>query len=432
MWCGLLHRCNAKDEFLTVVIRQTRVVWFNTFNFPKTEVGSGKSGAPVQTLENLEMKKTLVAIAALAATGAFAQSAVTLTGNLDFAYASITGTQPVSNAKTITTGNGTSSTSVINIDAIEDLGNNLKAKAHYGLDPRTLSNDSLGYTAQAAAQATSNTLTGLARDEVYVGLAGNFGEIKLGAPNSIGLNVFQAASPLGTGVGSGYAPNSGQFTNAVVTTRYNRSARFDSPAIAGFTASVLYAPGNDVAADATTNSASLYQANQVPNARKTTEIGLKYANGPLNVAFANIKQDTAANAIGWYANNPGTGAVTEATSSNVLGANYAFSTGTTIYAGVNRGDKLTTTSGAAAWAKGTRYAVKQNLGNVDLIAQYSTYETSTAKQTVSGLRADYNFSKTAAAYVGYESWDTGIAAADAKSTSSGDRKIVSMGIRKSF
>jgi len=61
-------------------------VWFNTCNFPKTEVGSGeKAGAPIQTLENLEMKKTLVALAALAATSAFAQS-VTLYGLVDIGY----------------------------------------------------------------------------------------------------------------------------------------------------------------------------------------------------------------------------------------------------------------------------------------------------------------------------------------------------------
>jgi Gram-negative porin len=354
-----------------------------------------------------------------------------LTGNLDFAYASITGTQPVSNAKTITTGIGTSSTSVINIDAIEDLGNGLKGKVHYGLDPRTLSNDSLGYTAQAADKATSNTVTGLARDEVYVGLASNYGEIKLGAPNSIGLNTFQAASPLGTGIGSGYAPNSGAFTNAVVTTRYNRSARFDTAAIEGFTASVLYAPGNDVAPDTTANAASLQQANQVVNARKTTELGLKYANGPLNVAFANIKQAKMTNSPGWYANAPGTGAVTEETSSNIFGANYKFQD-TTVYFGRNNGDKLTTTSGVAVAAKGTRFAAKQTIGQIDLIAQSSKYATGGVQQKVTGLRADYNFSKTTAAYIGYEKWDTGIAAALAKSTSSGDRKVVSMGLRKSF
>ncbi|MEN9619136.1 MAG: hypothetical protein RL406_1373, partial [Pseudomonadota bacterium] len=72
-------------------------VWFNTSNFPKTEVGFEKFGTPVQTLENLEMKKTLVAIAALAATGAFAQSNVTLYGIADVSYGN----------KTHTAGNGT-------------------------------------------------------------------------------------------------------------------------------------------------------------------------------------------------------------------------------------------------------------------------------------------------------------------------------------
>ncbi len=35
----LLQRNNANDDFLTVVIFQTTGVWFNTYNFPKTEVG---------------------------------------------------------------------------------------------------------------------------------------------------------------------------------------------------------------------------------------------------------------------------------------------------------------------------------------------------------------------------------------------------------
>ncbi len=35
----VLHTCNGKDEFLTPVIVLCGRVWFNTFNFPKTEVG---------------------------------------------------------------------------------------------------------------------------------------------------------------------------------------------------------------------------------------------------------------------------------------------------------------------------------------------------------------------------------------------------------
>jgi hypothetical protein len=35
----LLHVCNGNDVFLTAVIVFCSRVWFNTFNFPKTEVG---------------------------------------------------------------------------------------------------------------------------------------------------------------------------------------------------------------------------------------------------------------------------------------------------------------------------------------------------------------------------------------------------------
>ena len=37
----LLQARNANDDFLAVVTSQTTRVWFNTYNFPKTEVGSG-------------------------------------------------------------------------------------------------------------------------------------------------------------------------------------------------------------------------------------------------------------------------------------------------------------------------------------------------------------------------------------------------------
>ena len=87
------------------------------------------------------MKKTLVALAALAATASFAQSSVTITGNLDFAYSNTTGTSLTNNGTTFATTTGTGSTSVINLDAIEDLGGGMKATVHYGLDPRTLAND---------------------------------------------------------------------------------------------------------------------------------------------------------------------------------------------------------------------------------------------------------------------------------------------------
>jgi predicted porin len=385
---------------------------------------------------------------------AFAQSTVTLSGNLDFAGARVTGSAAVSNGTTFSTTVGTASTSVINLDAVEDLGAGLVVKAHYGLDPRSLSNDAMTLTLQGngnatstatttqtpgtVGQATSNTLTGLNRDEVYVGLAStSTGEIRLGAPNSIGLNVFQAASPLGTGVGSGYAPNTGKGMNSVVQTRYNRSVRYDSPAISGVTVSLVYAPGNDIAADTTVSAASQYNASFIPNSRKATEFGLKYANGPLNLAVVSITQGTANYPTGYYANAAGIVAAA-ATSATVFGANYTMGS-TTVYAGYNTGNALASNAdGTTVNSKGYRYAVKQTVGQVDLIAQYQYQQqagNSTAsndvKNQVTGARADYNFSKTAAAYFGYEKWNTGLAAND-NSTSKGDRTIVSIGLKKQF
>jgi len=231
-------------------------------------------------LENFEMKKSLVALAALAATSAFAQ--VTLSGNIDFANASVSGTQLLAKGNTISQTTGTSSTSVLNIRAVEDIGGGMKVTGHYGLDPRSLANDAFSVSnnrgAAGATAALGVTATGLSRDELFVGIEGGFGNLRLGSPNSIGLNSFQVSSPLGTGVGSSYTGGgtAGTMTNSYVQTRYSRSLRWDSPVINGFQAAVLYAPGNDqpsVAAAAVTSGT--IAAPLIPNNRKATEFGLR-------------------------------------------------------------------------------------------------------------------------------------------------------------
>ncbi|PIT71953.1 porin [Limnohabitans sp. B9-3] len=381
-------------------------------------------------------------MAALAAFGAQAQSSVTLSGNLDFAYANVGGTQLLAKGSTISTGAGTASTSVINIRAVEDLGAGLKATAHYGLDPRALANDSLAVTnnnpAAAAQSAPTNTTTGLARDEAFVGIEGAFGNIRLGAPNSIGLNTFQVASPAGTGVGSGYTGGgtAATMTNSFVQTRYSRSIRWDSPVMAGFTASYLMAPGNDQTYYA---ASGVSTALLIPNARKGTEFGLRYANGPLTVAFANVAQTEQANAAGWYSAAAYSATTSlKKTSVNLLNASYTLGN-TTVYAGWNDGDRLAgfaATDGAAVKSKGSRYAIKHTMGAIDLMAtvtnQTANSGTSGAevKAKVTGFRADYNLSKTAAAYIGYEKFDTGTAYSNSLTT--GDRTITSAGLKKSF
>ena len=426
---------------------------------------------------------------------AFAQ--VTITGNIDFAGAKVGGSQVWAYGTTFSQTVGTASTSVINLDAVEDIGGGTKVTAHYGLDPRTLSNDAYAVTSNtgvvsnagsqgcaattaALAGTTSatcttgtvggqaNTATGLSRDELYVGAAGSFGNIRLGSPNSIGLDTFSNGSPGGTGIGGGYTGGgtAGTMTNSFVQTRYNRSARYDSPVMSGFSASLMYIPGNDQTAQTTGVATTSYTSGAIapstvpvayliPNARSGSEYGIKYANGPLTVMYTNISQGLQVNQTGWYAGGSNTKAAK--TSANFITAQYAMGN-TTFYVGMNDGQRLAPIGSAGDTAtltvdsKGKRYAIKQVVGNVDLMATLTTqealgvtaiasgtptsassaYTSSVIKAKVLGLRAQYNLSKTAAVYAGYEKYSTGADYNATALTTTGDRTIASMGLRKSF
>jgi predicted porin len=302
---------------------------------------------------------------------------------------------------------------VINITSVEDLGGGMKATAHYGLDPRNLSND-------AGA---------IGRDELFVGVSGGFGNIRLGSPNSIGLTTFLAASPLGTGVGSGYGATAGDYSSV----RYSRSARYDSPAFSGVTLSVLYAPGNDQAVANGVAAAPL-----IANARNVTEIGLRYANGPLTVAFANVSQAAQTNTSVLTAGASSVVSLKK-TSSNILAASYAIGN-TTLSAGWNDGDALATITGASLKSEGYRLGVAHTMGAITLRASQAEQKTNLIKETVTGLRADYALSKRSTVYMGYEAWDNKKATTAAASTAmsgfaavnSGDRKIMSLGVRHAF
>ncbi len=357
------------------------------------------------------MKKSLIALAALAATASFAQSSVTLSGNMDVAASNVSGTQSNVKGTTVAQSASTATTSVINIIAVEDLGGGMKATAKYGFDPR--------------ATVTDNA--GLTRDEAFVGIEGGFGNLRLGSPNSIGLTTFLSASPLGTGIGSGFGATTADYSNI----RYNRSARYDSPSFNGFSVAVLYAPGNDQPV-----AAAPAPAQAIANGRQVTEIGLSYANGPLSVSYANISQAAQTN---------GTSAAVNIakTSSNILAASYKLGN-TTLSAGWNDGDALfnrTATAGTALKSEGYRVGLRQDIGAIALNVSYADQKTDGVKENVLGLRADYNLSKTAFVYLGYENWDNKKATTAIANTitvspfpavNAGDRKIVSMGIRKSF
>jgi len=385
------------------------------------------------------MKKTLVALAAIASVSAFAQTTVSITGNLDFAGARFAGTMAGNKGTTVTTGNGTSSTSAINLTATEDIGGGTKITAFYGIDPRTMANDSTTSTNQVGSTSTSPnavTVTGLLRHEAYVQASGDFGTIKLGAPNSIGLNVAGDSTPMGTSIGSGYSGHSNTQMNRVVTTRYSRSLRYDTPVISGLTASAVFAPGSDQAAVDLTSSS--YGALQMPNARRVTEVGLKYSNGPINASMVNISQQSQQYPTGYYSvsDTSSSAILNVATKYNLASANYMFGD-TTLYIGGGTGGGMNVSTTSVTSVKVSRYGVKQTMGAVDLMATLTKTVSTAANATtsttenVSGFQIVNNLSKTSAVYLGYEKWDTG-AVGVASNTTSGVRNITSLGLRKSF
>jgi len=389
------------------------------------------------------MKKTLVALAAIASVSAFAQTTVSITGNLDFAGAKFGGTMSGQKGTTITTGNGTASTSAINFIATEDIGGGNKITAFYGLDPRTLANDSLGSTniiGSTSTGANGVTVTGLARHEAYVQATGDFGSLKVGAPNAMSLDANGIGQPLGTGVGSGWAANSNTLVNRSANARYSRSARFDSPTMNGISAHLLFAPGGDQANLDAGTATTTYSAFQFQNARRVTETALKYSNGPMNVMAVNIRGSALTNVTGWYAySNEGvTTSAIAATNYNTVAANYTLGN-TTVYTQVGSGGSINAPTTAAAFSsdKMTRYAAKHTMGAVDLSVVYTKVAvsvngtTGTTNHTATGFNGTYNLSKTAAAYLGYEKYDSGTVGVTTNSTS-GARTITSLGLRKSF
>jgi predicted porin len=449
----LLLQSNANDDFLTLVIFQRTSVWFNTFNFPKTEVGSEKFRAPVQTLENLEMKKTLVAIAALAAFGAQAQSSVTISGVLDAGYRSVNA--PLSGDTKGAFQNGTA-TSAIFIRGTEDLGSGLSASFQYEINPDFVGGAGFsGSVLEGTAAGTDNKVrtSNGANGNNFIGLTSkSLGGVKVGRLNTSTLAAWGTGSVFGTAVGSGYASNGNVFTTASSSlanyfqsapTRFNNAVEYTSPAIAGFTARVLYVPQvNNPTADGGENNATVATMPGT-NRQGVTDIGLAYNQGPLNVQFAqqDAKQGNAINALV----NTGTAAA-DANSKyklTTLAANYTIGA-TKIYAAMWTEKNTLSTPHNSVDSAGNMIGVKHTMGKIDLMASMGKRNNKNAAQaaaaggaltdkdvSVTGLGVDYNFSKRTAAWVRMESRDANTNVT-AETSAAGVTKTTAVGIRHNF
>ena len=324
------------------------------------------------------MKKTLVALAALAATASFAQSSVTITGAIATALNS-NSTKNGAGATVDTLGffnNPTGTTSVI-FTGVEDLGGGMKGLFLYEMDPNANYNNAVA-------------LSG----EIFVGVSGGFGSIKLGTPNMPTLSASAGRNPFGTKTGGGYGGVQGP---ALV--RMPSSLRYDSPNFSGFSAVLAYAPevaGAAAGATASNTAGTAVAANTGPvntlaAGGAQTDIGLFYSNGPLAAALSLYNRgDTAA------ASTPGATAGMRQTNYNI---SYAFGTARVFFGG-DTTDAIAV-GGASTNSTGNNLGLRYDAGNMTFLGNYAIRRNAAANtdQRIWGLGFDYNFSKRTAAVV---------------------------------
>ena len=221
------------------------------------------------------MKKSLIALAVLASSGAaMAQSSVTVYGRLDASVGSEKIGAP--NAQSISRlYSGNLTTSRLGFRGTEDLGGGLKAI--FGLETGLNVDNPTG------------AATSLGDRAAFVGLSGGFGTIKLGRHDTsfddirdlmVSSNVWDSGvfatteSTVGTtGYNAVGGANLGDYGD-----RANNQIRYESPSFGGFSAGVSYAFDEQVA----------------PIKQDITAFNLRYKAGNLDVGYAYQENKNAA------------------------------------------------------------------------------------------------------------------------------------------
>ncbi len=256
--------------------------------------------------------KRVAALAALAATGAFAQSTVTIYGQADAAYTSV---KSGANKLTGLVGAGRGS-NFVGFMGSEDLGGGLKAnfklEAGYNLDngtgaasntnnqitgaPQTVSNSS-ATTSSATTLVNSTTTAATTQDRFsmaggqgltfnrwsYVGLSGGFGEVRVGREYT---PTFQAVLGADT-TGANGVQNTlfqtlylGQANSHATATSASNGVSYESPSFNGLKVKIQTFFGENVTPISTANSTTLTGKSGDGNSYHVS-----YAAGKLSAGF---------------------------------------------------------------------------------------------------------------------------------------------------
>jgi len=333
------------------------------------------------------MKKTLVALAALAATGAFAQSTVSIWGAVDASYNYASADLASGNQTKSFMGNSQLGSSKLGFSGLEDLGGGLKAE--FWLEAG-LANDSgagkgtnTNNQASGAAVAVAGAQGIVFQRRSYVGLVGNFGELKLGREyvNTF-IGVQGAVDPFGT---NGPADSTqmmlllGAASKVATITNASNMITYITPDMSGFSANVQYFMGENTSGAANSDDGNGYSVTG------------QYAKGPIFVSLGQQQTKYASTAaIGDY-------------TLRSLSASYDFGAAKVVYTYAHEEMALT---GATPKNDSNLIGVIVPFGAANFKASYirATNNIATVADATGelfGLGVDYNLSKRTIAYATY-------------------------------
>ena len=223
------------------------------------------------------MKKSLIALAVLAASGAaMAQSSVTVFGVVDAAYS--VGKGSTSN-KTQLTNSGYNS-SRLGFRGVEDLGGGMRAEfwLEAGHNNDSGAGSATNTNNQAVTGLTSAGTQGLTFNrKSTVGLVGSMGEIRLGRDYSPQFYADAVYDPFGT---NGVASSLIAYNGGYAAVRASNMVAWHSPVVGGFKVMVGSYMGEN--------------ASTAAKAGNGNGIYLNYAQGPLSVGYSSAKTTTGA------------------------------------------------------------------------------------------------------------------------------------------
>ncbi|MCX7257745.1 MAG: porin [Polaromonas sp.] len=335
------------------------------------------------------MKKSLIALAVLASSGAaMAQSSVTLYGLVDAAVAHTSATDAAGNK---TNQNRVESSGANNsrwgLKGTEDLGNGLKAnfvlEAGFNTDTGT------------DAQTVGAAGTAFGR-QAFVGLSGDFGAVTLGRQYTAYDALRAATNNL---YDTNVATTNTVWGNAVAgyANRVSNSIAYTSPVFSGVSGAAVVALGED---KSNTNPVS-----------QNNSLHIKYANGPVLAGYAFQEEKTG----------------TTTSKYNLLAGSYDFGVAK-LTGGFNMAKQGT------AKDKEFQVGVSAPVGAAATVAAGYSYSkgqvagVTTVKGSGLSLLGTYSLSKRTTAYAGLNAMKF----KDGADNTTGKSSMVAVGVRHTF